>query len=80
MYGIGIMSGTSLDGIDTVLVKITGYSTETQLEVIAYNEYPLHKELVSKIKKACSLEHSHSDLICRLNFESWTNNFSYSRE
>ena len=51
MYGIGIMSGTSLDGIDTVLVKITGYSTETQLEVIAYNEYPLHKELVSKIKK-----------------------------
>ena len=69
MYGIGIMSGTSLDGIDTVLVKITGYSTETQLEVIAYNEYPLHKELVSKIKKACSLEHSHSDLICSLNFE-----------
>ena len=30
MYGIGIMSGTSLDGIDTVLVKITGYSTNTK--------------------------------------------------
>ena len=69
MYGIGIMSGTSLDGIDTVLVKITGYSTNTKLEVIAYNEYPLHNELVAKIKNACSLEHSHSDLICSLNFE-----------
>lgn len=69
MYGIGIMSGTSLDGIDTVLVKITGYSTNTKLEVIAYNEYPLHNELVAKIKNACSLEHSHSNLICSLNFE-----------
>lgn len=69
MYGIGIMSGTSLDGIDTVLIKITGFGTSTQLEVIDYNEYPLNKELVKKIKKACSLKHSHSDLICSLNFE-----------
>lgn len=69
MYGIGIMSGTSLDGIDTVLVKITGYGKETQLEILSYNEYPLNENLVQKIKKACSLEESHSDLICSLNFE-----------
>ncbi|MFR7591640.1 MAG: anhydro-N-acetylmuramic acid kinase AnmK [Longibaculum sp.] len=69
MYGIGIMSGTSLDGIDTVLVEIHGYGQNTKLNVIAYNEFPLQEELVEKIKKACSLEHSHSDLICSLNFE-----------
>lgn len=69
MYGVGIMSGTSLDGIDTVLVKIDGYSTNTKIEVIAYNEYPLQEEIVDKIKLACSDEQSHAELICSLNFE-----------
>ncbi|MFR1450089.1 MAG: anhydro-N-acetylmuramic acid kinase AnmK [Beduini sp.] len=69
MYAIGIMSGTSLDGVDTVLVKIEGYYQKTKLEVIAYQEFPIPKPLVLKIKKACSLEHSNSELICSLNFE-----------
>ena len=54
MYGIGIMSGTSLDGIDTVLVKITGYSTNTKLEVIAYNEYPCCKNKKCMFLRALS--------------------------
>ena len=69
MYAIGIMYGTSLDGVDTVLVKIEGYYQKTKLEVIAYQEFPIPKPLVLKIKKACSLEHSNSELICSLNFE-----------
>lgn len=69
MYGIGIMSGTSLDGVDTVLVKIDGYGKDTKLEVVAYNEHPLSNELQEKIKLACDKEHSSSELICSLNFE-----------
>lgn len=68
MYGIGIMSGTSLDGIDTVLVHIEGYAKNTQLNVIEYNEFPIPQYLIEKIKKACSSE-SNSELICSLNFE-----------
>ena len=69
MYGIGIMSGTSLDGIDTVLVDINGSGTQTKLKVIGYNEYPLKNTIVNKIKQACSLTDSSSELICSLNFE-----------
>ena len=69
MYGVGIMSGTSLDGIDTVLVDIHGSGTQTQLKVIGYNEYPLKETIVSKIKQACSLTNSNSEFICSLNFE-----------
>lgn len=69
MYGIGIMSGTSLDGVDTVLVKINGYGHQTQIKVIAYHEYPLNNDIVKKIKKACLEDQSSCDLICSLNFE-----------
>lgn len=69
MYGVGIMSGTSLDGVDTVLVKIDGYGQSTQLKVIAYNEYPLNEDIVKKIKKACLTNQASSDFICSLNFE-----------
>lgn len=69
MYGVGIMSGTSLDGVDTVLVKLDGYGKNTKLEVIAYHEYPLSEAIQERIKKACDKETSSSDLICSLNFE-----------
>ena len=37
MYAIGIMSGTSMDGIDTVLVDIDGFGMETKMKVIGYH-------------------------------------------
>lgn len=69
MYGIGIMSGTSLDGVDTVLIEIEGYGINTKINVLGYNEYPLKDDIVKKIKKACLLDQSNSQLICSLNFE-----------
>lgn len=49
MYGIGIMSGTSLDGVDTVLVDIQDYGVNTNLKVIEYNEYPMPEDIRMKI-------------------------------
>ena len=69
MYGIGIMSGTSLDGVDTVLVEIENYGINTKLKVIEYNEYPMPASTRMKIKQACDEKNSHVDLICSLNFE-----------
>ena len=69
MYGIGIMSGTSLDGVDTVLVEIENYGINTKLKVIEYNEYPMPASTRIKIKQACDEKNSHVDLICSLNFE-----------
>ena len=41
-YYIGIMSGTSLDGIDTVVTEI---SADGRLRVLSHIEYPLHPTL-----------------------------------
>lgn len=51
MYAIGIMSGTSMDGIDTVLVDIDGLGMETKMKVIGYHEYPMPIDMKEKIKK-----------------------------
>lgn len=69
MYAIGIMSGTSMDGVDTVLVDIEGYGLQTQLKVIGYHEYPMPLEMKEKIKRACDEKLSRVDEICSLNFE-----------
>lgn len=69
MYAIGIMSGTSMDGIDTVLVDIDGFHIETKVKVIGYNEYPMPLDMKEKIKKACDEKESCVDEICSLNFE-----------
>ena len=69
MYAVGIMSGTSMDGIDTVLVDIHGYGKETKLKVIGYHEYPMPLDMKAKIMRACDEKDSHVDEICSLNFE-----------
>ena len=51
-YGIGIMSGTSLDGIDVVWIKIDGYGLDTNLQVVAFDTIPFNVELRNKIKNA----------------------------
>lgn len=65
---IGIMSGTSLDGVDLALVEINGCSVDTSFRLIDYLEYPFpegFKELV--IRNSSAAESSVED-ICRLNF------------
>ena len=68
-YGVGIMSGTSLDGIDVVLIKIKGHGLDTNLDVIAFDTIPFDVELRNEIKKCISIKDSDSQLVCSLNFE-----------
>lgn len=65
----GLMSGTSLDGIDAVLVDITGTGINTKLEVIEFIEYEMPQSIRNRIKTACNENDSSVDLICSLNFE-----------
>ncbi|MHB8064984.1 MAG: anhydro-N-acetylmuramic acid kinase AnmK [Ruminiclostridium sp.] len=65
---IGLMSGTSADGIDAALVRIKGSGTSTRVELVAYNEYPYGEEAREAIfklfnKKTCSV-----DYLCHMNF------------
>ena len=66
---IGIMSGTSLDGIDVLISEIEGSSTHTKIKPIAFKTYPFEETLLHKIKRAFTLDQSSSALLCSLNFE-----------
>lgn len=69
MFAVGLMSGTSLDGIDAALVEIHGSYTDTKLRLINFINMEMPVEIKNEIKIACSLEGSTSELICSLNFK-----------
>jgi anhydro-N-acetylmuramic acid kinase len=65
---IGIMSGTSLDGVDVALVQIDGNGTSTKLNLVGFLEYPLPSGLKSKLLKNSVKESSNVEDISQLNF------------
>ncbi|MCW6682940.1 anhydro-N-acetylmuramic acid kinase AnmK [Aerococcaceae bacterium NML160702] len=69
MLAIGLMSGTSLDGIDVVLCRIKGHGADTQIECLDFLVYPIPSEIKSKIKQACRSERFTTRALCSLNFE-----------
>lgn len=68
-YAIGIMSGTSLDGVDAALVDISGINEDTKVELIQFITLPIPKEIDQQIRDSFSLETSNSALISSLNVE-----------
>ena len=65
---IGLMSGTSADGVDAALVECHGYGLATQVRVLAHATYPYDVALRAQILAASYPESSSVDLICHLNF------------
>lgn len=53
---VGLISGTSVDGIDAALVNITGRTEDIQVELLAANTYPYPTQLRSQILAACKGE------------------------
>ncbi|TCP28856.1 anhydro-N-acetylmuramic acid kinase [Scopulibacillus darangshiensis] len=68
-YVVGLMSGTSLDGVDAALVKISGYAEETQVELIKYHQEDMPPELKKEIMAAIDPDTSDIEHICSLNFK-----------
>lgn len=66
--GIGLMSGTSMDGVDAALVKICGTGTDTEVHPQYNVHLPFSHETRRKIKDVCSVDSSNIQLICEMNF------------
>ena len=49
MLAVGLMSGTSLDGIDAVLCEVNGKGKSTKIKQLAFETYPLPNEVKKKI-------------------------------
>ncbi len=69
MYIAGIMSGTSLDGIDVTLVHIEGSGVESKVKLIHFITVPFCNDMKNEIQQALSIENSNVQLICSLNFK-----------
>ncbi|WP_144612060.1 anhydro-N-acetylmuramic acid kinase AnmK [Bacillus cereus] len=69
MYIAGIMSGTSLDGIDVALVHIEGSGVDSKVELIHFTTVPFCNDMKNEIQQALSIENSNVQLICSLNFK-----------
>ena len=65
---VGLMSGTSCDGIDACLTNIKGNGLTTKVDVIGYETFSYNDEIRQLIFNASQRETSSVDLICRLNF------------
>jgi anhydro-N-acetylmuramic acid kinase len=53
MRVIGLMSGTSVDGIDAAVVELSGTTLDLQVELLAGATYPYPEELRSQILAVC---------------------------
>ncbi|MDQ1317828.1 MAG: anhydro-N-acetylmuramic acid kinase [Candidatus Poribacteria bacterium] len=65
---IGLMSGTSADGVDSALVEIEGYGIDTHVKLIKFATYPFSDDVRDRLFRIfppsiCSVED-----ICELNF------------
>lgn len=66
-YAIGLMSGTSLDGIDAALVEIEGSGIQTKVTLLAFETIAFSNREIGSILKICNPASSSVDEICRIN-------------
>jgi anhydro-N-acetylmuramic acid kinase len=65
---IGLMSGTSADGIDAVLLRITGCGTQTQVQQLAFITLPFTDAVRARILRVAAGDFGGSEELCRMNF------------
>lgn len=64
---IGLMSGTSADGVDAALVHMEGCGENTKLRLIAYISVPFEKDVREQILKIAEGNYGGSAELCRMN-------------
>ena len=67
-YVIGLMSGTSLDGVDVALVEIKNNWIETRINLLGFIEFPFPEGVKSIILRNSVKETSNVEDISQLNF------------
>ncbi|RKU25390.1 anhydro-N-acetylmuramic acid kinase [Candidatus Poribacteria bacterium] len=65
---IGLMSGTSADGVDVAVVDIIGSGLNTEVCLVAFETIQYKPEIRTRIFDLFSVETARVDEICRMNF------------
>jgi anhydro-N-acetylmuramic acid kinase len=64
---IGLMSGTSLDGLDIALCRFRGKGLETKIELVAFDTVSYDTEFKEEIKSVFSKQQVSLEKVCLLN-------------
>ena len=67
-YIVGLMSGTSVDGIDAAIVEINGHGLETAVNLIVFETFPFPSGVPQRILALCHPDTARVDNICEMNF------------
>lgn len=65
---IGLISGTSADGVSAVAVDVTGTGTDTSLEILGFETYEYPPELREEVFRLFTPESSSVDTVSHMNF------------
>jgi len=69
MIVVGLMSGTSADGVDAAVVRLDGTPPSLSWEVLGHTHHPLTSELRAELFACFHPETGSVDRLCRLNFD-----------
>lgn len=64
---MGLLSGTSLDGVDTALVRIKNHGLETEIKLVEFITFPYPEGLKAKLLEISTPSKGSVDEICRYN-------------
>ncbi len=64
---IGLMSGTSLDGLDVALCRFTGSGHNTQIEILHFDTVPFTDDFKEEIRSVFSKRNVDLEKVCVLN-------------
>jgi anhydro-N-acetylmuramic acid kinase len=65
---VGLMSGTSVDAIDAVLVEITGHASRARIRELRFDSFPFPAEIRSRVNTLFDKEKANIEEICHLDF------------
>ena len=65
---IGLMSGTSVDGIDAAIVEIAGHGLATAVDLLAFETFHFPPGVPQRILALCHPDSGRVDDICEMNF------------
>lgn len=65
--GIGLMSGTSLDGLDIALCRFTGNGLNTQFELVQFTTIPYHESFKQQVQEVFAKRHADLEKVTLLN-------------
>jgi anhydro-N-acetylmuramic acid kinase len=68
MLAIGLMSGTSADGVDAALVRIEWEEAIPNIQLLAFDTYPYPTEVREEVLAVSDAKTGTVDRVCRLNF------------